>query len=153
MLANHTAEFRTPSMSRNKRGFMFGYAILRRKKIPMTRRSPFEERSSHMPEVSSQKQGLFSNEVVTRTEPIGSVSKTEEERQRGADFQREQEKELSRAADEEALAAGTSPREIEAKNAFIIASRTIVHWERSRPLRRDSHRFDDAQDVVATDDQ
>jgi hypothetical protein len=48
--------------------------------------------------------------------------------------QRQREKEASREADEQALADGASPREIEAKNAFLVANRTIVHWGRSKPL-------------------
>lgn len=48
--------------------------------------------------------------------------------------QRQREKEASREADEQALAEGVSPRDIDAKNAFLRADRTIVHWGRSKPL-------------------
>ena len=48
--------------------------------------------------------------------------------------QRQREKDASRQADEQALANGASHAEIEAKNAFIRADRTIVHWGRSKPL-------------------
>jgi hypothetical protein len=47
---------------------------------------------------------------------------------------REREKQASRDADDRALANGVSAQEIDAKNAFITADRTIVHWNRSRPL-------------------
>jgi hypothetical protein len=48
--------------------------------------------------------------------------------------QREREKQASREADERALAAGESAEAIDARNAFLTADRTIVHWDRSRPL-------------------
>ena len=48
--------------------------------------------------------------------------------------EREREKQASREADERALAAGESPEAIDARNAFLTADRTIVHWDRSRPL-------------------
>jgi hypothetical protein len=48
--------------------------------------------------------------------------------------EREREKQASREADERALAAGESAEAIDARNAFLTANRTIVHWDRSRPL-------------------
>lgn len=48
--------------------------------------------------------------------------------------EREREKQASRDADERALAAGESAAAIDAKNAFLTAERTIIHWDRSRPL-------------------
>ena len=48
--------------------------------------------------------------------------------------EREREKQASREADERALAAGESAEAIDARNAFLTADRTIVHWDRSRPL-------------------
>jgi len=47
---------------------------------------------------------------------------------------RQAEKQASRASDEEALAKGASVQQIEAKNAFLLADRTIVHWDRSKHL-------------------
>ena len=48
--------------------------------------------------------------------------------------ERAREKQASRDADERALAAGASAEDIDAKNAFLTADRTIIHWDRSRPL-------------------
>lgn len=48
--------------------------------------------------------------------------------------ERAREKQASRDADDRALAAGASVEEIDAKNAFLTADRTIVHWDRSKPL-------------------
>jgi hypothetical protein len=48
--------------------------------------------------------------------------------------QREREKQASRDADERALAAGESAEAIDARNAFLTADRTIVHWDRARPF-------------------
>lgn len=47
---------------------------------------------------------------------------------------REREKQASREADDRAFAAGESAEAIDAKNAFLTADRTIIHWNRSRPL-------------------
>lgn len=46
--------------------------------------------------------------------------------------EREREKQASRDADERALANGVSAAEIEAKNAFLTADRTIIHWDPNR---------------------
>jgi hypothetical protein len=48
--------------------------------------------------------------------------------------ERAREKQASRDADERALAAGESAEAIDARNAFLTADRTIIHWNRSRPL-------------------
>jgi len=49
--------------------------------------------------------------------------------------ERAREKQASREADERALASGRATvAELEAKNAFLRADRTIVHWNRSKPL-------------------
>ena len=45
---------------------------------------------------------------------------------------REREKQASREADERAFAAGESGESIDARNAFLTADRTIVHWDPSR---------------------
>lgn len=47
---------------------------------------------------------------------------------------RDSQKQISRDADEAALASGVSAAEIGRKNAFVTADRTIVHWNRSKPL-------------------
>jgi hypothetical protein len=49
-------------------------------------------------------------------------------------LEREREKQASRDADERAFAAGESGESIDARNAFLTADRTIVHWDRSRRL-------------------
>jgi hypothetical protein len=46
--------------------------------------------------------------------------------------EREREKQASREADERAFAAGESGESIDARNAFLTADRTIVHWDPSR---------------------
>lgn len=44
-------------------------------------------------------------------------------------------KQASRDADERALAEGRlTPAELERKNLFLDPARTIVHWDRSKPL-------------------
>jgi hypothetical protein len=48
--------------------------------------------------------------------------------------EREREKQASREADERAFAAGESAQAIDARNAFLTADRTIVHWNRARPF-------------------
>lgn len=48
--------------------------------------------------------------------------------------ERAREKQASRDADDRALAAGARPEDIDAKNAFLTADRTIIHWNRSRRL-------------------
>lgn len=48
--------------------------------------------------------------------------------------EREREKQASREADERAFAAGESGESIDARNAFLTADRTIVHWDPSRPF-------------------
>jgi hypothetical protein len=48
--------------------------------------------------------------------------------------EREREKQASREADDRAFAAGESAEQIDARNAFLTADRTIIHWNRSRPL-------------------
>lgn len=48
--------------------------------------------------------------------------------------EREREKQASREADERAFADGESAEAIDARNAFLTADRTIVHWNRSRPF-------------------
>lgn len=47
---------------------------------------------------------------------------------------RERQKQTSRDADERLPAAGVPAAGIEAKNALLRADRTIVHWDRSKPL-------------------
>ena len=51
-----------------------------------------------------------------------------------ASKQRQREKEASRQADEQALMDGADARELEAKNAFLLADRTLVHWSESESL-------------------
>jgi hypothetical protein len=46
--------------------------------------------------------------------------------------EREREKQASRDADERALANGMTIAELEAKNAFLTADRTIIHWDPDR---------------------
>jgi len=48
--------------------------------------------------------------------------------------ERDREKQASRDADDRAFAAGESAEAIDARNAFLTADRTIIHWNRSRPL-------------------
>ena len=48
--------------------------------------------------------------------------------------EREREKQASRDADERAFATGESGESIDARNAFLTADRTIVHWDPSRPF-------------------
>lgn len=48
--------------------------------------------------------------------------------------EREREKQASREADERAFAAGESGESIDARNAFLTADRTIVHWDPARPF-------------------
>lgn len=47
---------------------------------------------------------------------------------------RQAEKQASRELDDLAIVAGVPVSDIECKNAFLTASRTVIHWHKSKPL-------------------